>query len=158
MATAKAKVDEIEVLSKMSTTTLGCKPKECIKADKQLYIGRVFGEVGGMKPKEFNGRTSMMFLGVFQARTADGKFYQSEKLYLPGGVSESLEAAFTANDSAATKFGYDLFVSPSEKSPVGYTYSAKSVIKTEASDRLKDMESELGEVEIPKIASAIPKA
>lgn len=143
-----AKKDEVQILTKMSTATLGL--KGTVGRDGQTFLCRIFGEVNGTKVKEFNGRNSTMFLGQFLALDEDGTEFASEKLYLPGGVSESLEAAVEKSMGEPVKFGYDIFAGPSEKSPVGYVYSAKVVIKTEQSNRLVEMAKELAGTALPK--------
>lgn len=145
-----AKKDETQILTKMSVATLGL--KGTVGRDGQTFLCRIYGEVNGTKAKEFNGRTSIMFLGQFNAVDEEGTEFTSEKLYLPGGVSESLEAAVEKSMGEPVKFGYDIYSGPSEKSPVGYVYSAKVVIKTEQSNRLAEMSKELGTTPLPKNA------
>ena len=131
-------------LPKMQLRTLGCNGKDAVKQEKPVYMCRIFGEAQDVKTKEArSGDTYSYFVGEFRAINAGNEQFQSGILFLPGKLHETVEAAIKAAGGKGVKFAYDISSIPDEKSSVGYQYGAKSLIKTEASDRLEELTAEL---------------
>jgi len=130
-------------LAGMTMKKMGCDPKEAIRQKGPVFMARIYGEAAALKTKESkSGDVYSYLIGTFAAITAGGEKYVADKLFLPGGLLENIEAALAAADTHAVQFGYDIFAQPDD-GPIGYRYAAKTVIKSEAADRLKAMEDSL---------------
>lgn len=139
-----------ETLAEMSIKAMKCSPKEAIKQEKTVFMARVFGEVADVKTKERrDGSVYTVLLGDFVGVKADNTEYESEKLILPGGIQESVLAAVKAAEGKPIQFGYDISSTVDEGSTVGYKYAAKTIIKTEAHDRLAKMSEGLQAMPMP---------
>lgn len=119
---------------------------------------RVIGVANELLEKEArSGQPYKQLIGDFQMLNAAGERYTSNKLFLPGTIMENVEAALKAAAGAPVKFAYDIVARPDNDSSLGYVYGAKSLIKTEASDLMAEMEREVGELKVPAELKA-PKA
>ena len=148
---AKNETPEWAPLPQMTLKKLGCDPKEAVRKEETIYMGRVFGEASSMKTKEAkNGDLYSYLVGEFRAINNEGKKFEAQKLFLPGGILEQIEAALTAADGKPVQFGYDIYATPDDNS-VGYRYAAKTLLKSEASDRLTEITKAL---ESKKVDSA----
>lgn len=132
---------EFAPLAQMTLKGIGCKPLEAVKKSAVVFMARIFGEVSDVKTKEArNGDAYSYFVGEFRAIGPDEKTkFESGKLFLPGGLFETIEGEFKAGGGKAVQFGYDIYSTPDDKSSTGYRYAARTIIKTASSDRLKAM-------------------
>jgi hypothetical protein len=140
---------EMEPIGEMTLKAMGCNAKEAVKQDKSVFMARIFGEVAGVKVKERrSGDTYSILLGQFRGETAEKRF-ESERLILPGYIHDTVTAQLESAQGKAVKFGYDIFSTPDDKSTTGYKFAAKTIIKTEASDRLAEMSGEIESKPLP---------
>lgn len=124
----------------------GCDAKEAIRQNTTVFMCRVFGEAAALKTKEArNGDTYSYLVGEFRIINSEGKGFESGKLFLPGGIMEQIEAALKAAEGRAVQFGYDVFSTVDVGTSIGYRYAAKSLLKTEASDRLATITEQVGD-------------
>lgn len=152
----------VVALGQMTFKACGWEPKRAIKEEKKVYLGRVFGEAASYKTKEArNGDTYNYLIGEFRATGLnEGKpcFYESGKLFLPTGAMEQVEAALKTANGGAVKFAYDVFVAPDDKVTIGYRYGFKTLIKTEASNRLADLTADMNDIAAPEEEKAATTA
>ena len=143
MASKKQEVEERPEylpLAQMTIKAIGCNPKEAIKQGKQVFMAKIFGEASEVKTKTArSGDPYSYLLGDFRAVNGEGLGFEASKLFLPGGIFEQIEAALNQNKGSSVQFGYDIYSILDEKSSVGYRYSAKQLMKTEASTRMEEM-------------------
>lgn len=126
-----------EPIATMSVKKMGCDARDAIKAEGAVYMCRIYGEAVDMKTKESrNGDPYSYFVGTFRAITAEGKAFESEKLFLPGTLAETIEAQLKTSDGAGVQFGWDLFATPDDSLSIGYRYAAKTLLKPEVTERL----------------------
>ena len=138
----------ITPLSQLSMKNLG-DPKQ--GRTKSMFLGRIFGQCTAVKTKESRGGDPYSYLvGDFQAVSSDNKVYSTEKMYLPGALLEQIESTWKAGGEAPVEFAYDMFSNPDDKSATGYRYAAKTLLKTETTDRLAAMAKELEGKALPK--------
>ncbi len=149
------KASEVTSLRNLTIAGMGAKPKACINnGNKPVYMGRIFGVVNDIKYKEDkNNKLQAQFVGSFQGVNADGEVFESERLYLPGTIAEGVEGQHKSAGGAPVQFGFDIVAMESDKSPVGYAYSVKALIKTEASDKLAEMANAMAEIPLPAAAT-----
>jgi len=146
-------------IAQLTIKAIGGDGKKAIKDEKQVYMGRIYGEVSEIKIKEArSGETYKLILGEFRGVNAAGEGFESNKLMLPGTLLEQLEAKLKTADGNAIKFGYDIFSNPDEKSTIGYSYAYKQIIKTEAHDRLQAMTAEVSAAPMPMTTKAVDKS
>lgn len=137
-----------QFLSQMSVKNLG-NPKD--GRERATFLGRIFGQCTAVKTKESrSGDTYQYLVGDFKGIGSNGVTYTTEKLYLPAGLLEQIESTWKSGGEAPVEFAYDIFSNPDEKSAVGYRYAAKSLLKTETTNRLAAMEQELNSKSMPK--------
>lgn len=144
MASKKEKSEEGNLVPQLTFKKAAFDPKECIRQKKQVYLGSVFGEMAGLKVKEAkSGDTYTILIGQFRiVNEVNKEMYESEKAILPGSIQETLEATFNSGGSKPVVFGYDVYATPSDNT-VGYQYAVKTLIKSEASDRLTEIQAEI---------------
>lgn len=143
---------EVTPVAQMTMKTLG-NPKD--GRQKSTFLGRVFGQCTGVKTKESRSGDPYQYLvGQFQGVGNDGAIYSTEKLFLPAGLLEGIEATWKSGGEAPVEFAYDIFSNPDDKSATGYRYAAKSLLKTETTDRLTAMAKELEDKAMPKAEKA----
>ena len=152
-------------LPQMTIKNCGADPKDAIRQNKQVFCCRIFGEATAAKTKEArNGDAYTYLIGTFRAQRpatpqekkdtgSDIVVYDSEKLFLPGGIQEKIESQLTASQGKPVQFGYDIFSTPDSNVSVGYRYAASSVVETAQSDRLQAMESEAAKKPLPGMAA-----
>jgi hypothetical protein len=75
------------------------------------------------------------FVGV---NLQDGTEYRSGKLFLPGGIHETIESAVKNNEGKAVKFGLEVR-SVVAANPIGYSYQAVQLLKPEGSDPMDEL-------------------
>src|SRR5438105_3433746 len=101
---------EYSPVAQITMAKIGCKPKEAIKQDKTVFMCRVFGEAVQLKTKEArSGDMYSYLLGEFRAVNSDGAKFETEKLFLPGGILESIETALKSSGDKPVQFAYDIF-------------------------------------------------
>jgi hypothetical protein len=149
MATKKAANEskpEWQPIPKMALKAMGSNGKEAVKQGKNVYMGRIYGEAQAVKTKENRSGDMYSYLvGEFRSINGNGEKFESGILYLPGKLFETVESMLKSADGKAVRFAYDIYSTVDEKSSVGYSYAAKTLIKTEASNRLEEMTAELTE-------------
>jgi hypothetical protein len=154
MATKKAETTEGQEwspLAALNVKNCGCDPKIAVRNDKTTYLLRIWGEVSSIKTKENrSGDMYSYMIGAFRAVRADGAKFESEKLFLPGGIFEQVEGAYKAGGEAPVQFAYDIFSQVDADSSLGYRYAAKSLAKPESSSRLDAMSQEIMKKAAPK--------
>lgn len=138
-------------LPQMTFKKMGCDPKDAVRKEQSVYMCRVFGEASDMKTKEAkNGDLYSYLVGEFRGISSEGKKFEAQKLFLPGGILEQIEAALKAANGKPVQFGYDVYATPDDNS-VGYRYAAKTLLKSEASDRLTEITKALSEKKPEKV-------
>src|SRR5574337_473796 len=111
---------------------------------------RSFGEAAAVKSKEAkNGDVYSYLIGEFRAVNNEGAKFEAEKLFLPGGIMEKIEASLNQADGKAVQFGYDIYSTPDDSVTVGYRYAAQSVLATQATDRLATLAKSLDAKPLP---------
>jgi hypothetical protein len=63
---------------------------------------------------------------------------------------EEIESSLKSAQGSAVTFGYDIYSVEDKDSSTGYKYAAKSLVKTEAQDRIKELSKNLESRPIPK--------
>lgn len=135
---------QLTALTKMGITYMQMTGKEAVKQGKSVFMCRIYGEATDSKTKEDRtGRPYTYLIGQFRGVNNKGEEFESEKLFLPDGIMEKVLSQLAQAEGAPVKFGYDITSAVNDKSSVGYNYVATTIIKTETSDRLKDMEASL---------------
>lgn len=153
MATKTKETEKLEwsPLPQMNIKKCGGDPKQAIRDGKQTFMCRIYGEATDVKTKEARSGDAYTYLvGAFRGIGPDGTKYESDKLFLPGGIQESVEASYKAGGEKPVTFAYDIFANEDKDSSVGYRYAAKALMKTEASSRLDAMSQEIGGKALPK--------
>lgn len=131
---------EFKPLSRITVAMIGGKPKEAIKQDSQVFVGRFFGEAHQHFSKELKSGGFMNYLiGEFRAVNPEGGKFQSSKLAVAESILEPIQAMLRTSDGNPVQFAFDLYANPSEKSPVGYDYAMKPLVETEAANRIEKM-------------------
>jgi hypothetical protein len=139
------------VIRQMSIKEIGSDPKDAIRSGKQVYMGRVWGEAAAVVSKEDRkGQIYHFAVGEFRARNNKGEEFESDKLFLPGSISDKLfaEIRVAEGEKKSLAFGFDVFSNP-DNSSLGYSYSSRSILKTAVTDRLKAMSEELAAIPMP---------
>lgn len=150
-AEKQSKAGEVIPLAQMAMKNIG-NPKD--GRTKSTFIGRVYGQVTAVKSKEGrNGDPYQYLVGQFQAVGSDGKQYSTEKLFLPGGIMEGIEAQWVSGGQAPVEFAFDVFSNPDNESATGYRYACKTLLKLETTDRINAMSKELEGKPLPKTAA-----
>lgn len=146
-----AEKPEWSPLGDMTIKKIGADPKDAIRQNATVFMGRIFGEASALKTKDAkNGDVYQYLIGDFRAVNAKGDKYESTKLFLPGRLLEEIEAALNSTGQPV-EFGYDIFATLDESSSVGYKYAVKTVVKTEASDRVSKMAASVMAKPMPKV-------
>lgn len=145
---------EWQPLGDMSLKKMGCDPKDAIRQNGNVYMARVFGEATALKSKEAkSGDVYAYLIGDFRGVNSKGEKYESTKLFLPERLREEIESALTST-GMPVEFGYDIYSTVDESSSVGYKYAAKSVIKTETSNRVEKLAASVMAKPMPKASEA----
>jgi hypothetical protein len=149
---------EFTPLPQITIKALGGDGKDAIRANEgkggTVFMCRIYGEIADIKTKEARtGDVYDYFIGEFRAVDAEGKGYESSKLFLPSTIKEPLQGALGVSDGKPVKFGFDIFANPDNKTTIGYRYATKGLVKTEASDRLVEMGAALAEMPLPTMAA-----
>lgn len=147
-------------IAQMTIKKLGADPKDAVRKDTTVFLCRIYGEATAKKTKEArSGDVYSYLVGEFRAENAAGEKFESEKLFLPASIQESVESQLSAAEGKAVQFGYEIFSGPDDKVSVGYRYAARAIFKTQASDRLAQMTAALGKMDADKPkaeAAAVP--
>ncbi len=141
------KVAEPTWISKMTVKGLGCVPAG-VGAGEKKRLCVIYGKADGIKTGEDkrDGRIWSCLTGSFAGFNLTTKEqFRSGKLFLPGGIHEVIENAVRkVNDGEGSgglsvKFGLEIMTVKAEN-PIGYTYQAVSVVPTEETDELSELE------------------
>ena len=144
-------MSESKTIPQMTIKKLDVDPREAFATKSpSMYLCRIFGQATGIKTKEARSGDPYSYLvGEFSAVNNKGEAFDSEKLFLPASIQESVESQLKAANGAAVRFGYDIFACYDDKVSVGYRYAAKAVVKTEASNVIAEMAKELANIPLP---------
>lgn len=132
------------LITKMSVSKLNCIPSACKTIDKPVRLCVIFGQATGIKQGEDTSRGQIWsaLVGSFEGvNLQTGEVFRSGKLFLPGGIHETVEAAVRAisgQDGMSVKFGLELR-SVKDTNPIGYSYQAINLIPAEAGDELSPL-------------------
>jgi hypothetical protein len=144
--------DSEAYVGKLSIKALGCDPR--LPRDvKQQLLCRIWGKAGSLKVGE-NRTTGDVwtalqgrFEGVNVQEGSDdyGKQLASGKLFLPGGIQDTIEAALHeientsgGTESAAIIFALEIY-SVTANNPIGYSYLAKNLVPNQKQDELAEL-------------------
>lgn len=131
-------------LAQMTLKAMDCDPKEAIRQRKPVFMAKIFGEAQEVKTKMGkSGDPYSYLIGDFRGWNSNGEGFESNKLQLPKSIQEIPEAALNSSDGKAVTFGYEIYSVEDAKSPVGYKYAAKTLVKTEAQDRLEALTQQM---------------
>lgn len=160
--TAENAHQEITILTKMSTRTIGAKPTRVVdqKEDKPLPLYHVYGKARGTKLKEGNdGQMTTAILGNFEAVNLDGgEVFRSGVLYLPAGISDILETAVAKlkDDADSVDFALEICATKAQNK-IGYSYVARPLLKPQASDDLSQLRELISAARPKQLTGAAPK-
>jgi len=141
----------------MSMKKMGCDPKDAIRQSANVYMCRIFGEATAIKTKDAkSGDVYSYLIGDFRGVNAKGEKFESTKLFLPERLKEEIESALSSTGNPV-EFGYDIYATVDESSSVGYKYAAKSVIKTEVSNRVEKLAASVMAKPMPKATESAKK-
>lgn len=127
----------------INVKTGGANPRDAVRgskdtADKAVFMLRIWGVIMGVKSFEDkkDGNLKYVFVGEFMAQNEAGALYSSEKMFCFKAMEDKFRAAYESGGERSIEFAYDISAVTDAKSSTGYSYLAKSVIPTVASDRL----------------------
>lgn len=148
-----------KIVSKNVThKTGGPDPRDVKKDSPPLFMCRLTGVLESVK--SFEDRTGTMktvFVGDFFATGADGKLYQSEKMYVFKQLEEKLAGAWKSGGELAQEFSYDVFALFDEKSATRYVYQARPCVPTATNDRLAHLMEKVNAVPLPTVSAEAGK-
>ncbi len=135
------------IIAKMSMKALETVPQKVASGDKNsLAMARVYGIASGIKgfTNGQTGEVAFALMGDFEGVNIEtGKVFRSGKLFLPGGIHESLTGPFMADDPVTSlKFALEFEVVKAGN-PAGYTWRAKPLIAAAQNDPLASLRDEL---------------
>ena len=131
------------ILTKMTLKGMGCKPAQAASDGKRVPLARIYGYAAGVKAKEDStGNVHQAIIGQFEGVNLNtGEVFRSGVLYLPGGIHELL-AKPAAENNANVQFALEIHAIPAGN-PIGYSYSAKSLLPVTARGPLDDLRTTL---------------
>lgn len=143
-----------KLISKVSLKNIGLDKnelREIAKTGGQAM--RIGGTVTGYELGEGDNGAWVRFKGIFKAiNCVTGEEFSSGCAFVPDVVGDMVKGAFDAgqeNKITAMQMAFDVFVDASEKSAVGYTFSAKNLLQKDETDPLSLLMNSL-----PKLAIA----
>lgn len=141
--TAGAAPQGAEYLTKLTLKGMGCRPGRAAADGKKVALARVFGIATEVKAKEdAKGQIFEAISGTFEGVNLEtGESFRSGLLFLPGGLHETVTAQLRQGP-AAVKFSLEISAIPASN-PIGYSYSAKSLIPDIGQDALADLRQAL---------------
>lgn len=133
------KSDSAEFLTKLTLKAIGCNPRRAATEVKKVPLAHIFGIATGTKVKtDTKGDSFEAIEGNFEAvNLATGAVYRSGLLFLPGGIHETVTKQLQ-EPGRSVQFALEISAIPASN-PIGYSYSAKSLIKEEGADPLAAM-------------------
>ena len=142
-----------EFLTKLTLKAIGCNPRIAATEGKKVPLARIYGIATGIKTKiDPKGDTFEAIEGSFEAvNLKTGEVYRSGLLFLPGGIHETLTGSLKKGGEGTTiRFGLEVSAIPASN-PIGYSYSAKSLIPDAGDDLLADMRKSAMSLPAPKV-------
>lgn len=153
---AESKTATPTIISKLSVKTVGTDPKEAIKQGKAVPLARFWGIAESTKfvVNRQTGDTNTAIIGTFRGMNlATGEVFESGVLYLPAGIHDQLSGPLLRQkespDAQPIRFGVEVSATPASN-PVGYTYTAKPLMRPQGVDPLAEMEAEVNLRALPK--------
>lgn len=158
--------DPVGVISTLNIKKLGCDPASAVAAKKTIDLCRVWGFVTGIKaginPRD--GTQMVALTGDFMGLNLEtGEISRSGRLFLPGGIHETLTAPFLnlkeGDDAPRLRFGFTIASFPST-APIGYSYKATPFEKPSEDDPLAELSKAafaLGRPERKALAAPVKK-
>jgi len=143
--------DEVaaEILAKISPSkVMGENPKKFAPAEgaKDVDLYTVYGVASGVKTGSTQYGAWEALTGMFEAvRSTDGRRFQSGVCFLPGAAGVmalgALKATKEKDPDATIRFGLLIGLKYSDV-PIGYEFTAKSIVKVEQADLLADLRAQ----------------
>lgn len=148
-----------ELVSKITTKTV-CEDLRALVKDKDngtnIPLMRIVGNATSMKSGVSNYGEWTKLLGDFICISLlDSKATRSAQLIMPNVAQNLVTAAMMSADTANAAFAFDVIVEVSEKSSVGYTFKAASLIAPSESDPLLMLASQIS-APMPQLAIPAP--
>ena len=138
---------QVELASRLTLRALGCDPSKVLESrdpKAKLAIARIYGTVSrvGTQEDKTTNNAYVFFVGDFEGvNLLDGDSIRSSKLYLPEGVSQTLEhicnQVHEKRRTALVKFAFEIFVTPMDESRTGYGYGVRTLLQPEQTDLLQ---------------------
>jgi hypothetical protein len=137
------------VLTKLTTKTMRCKPALAKVEERTVPMCRISGIARGIKPAVgTNGETVYGLTGNFRGTNIQtGEVFYSGVCYLPGGVHEmildpldDLLANESTKSGAALNFAFDIFARPSDNA-AGYEYTAVNLAPASRADPFAEIDA-----------------
>ena len=147
-----AETASAEFLTKLTLKGIGCNPRIAATENKKVALARIYGVATGIKTKvDPKGDVFEAIEGSFEAvNLKTGEVYRSGLLFLPGGIHETLTGSLKkGGDGATIRFGLEVSAIPASN-PIGYSYSARSLIPDAGDDLLADMRKSVMSLPAPK--------
>lgn len=135
----------VGILSTMNVKKLNCDPAIAVAQKKSIDLCRIWGFVtdikAGVNPRD--GSQMIALVGDFMGVNLEtGEMARSGRLFLPGGIHETLAAPFQGlkddDDKPRLKFGFTIASFPST-APIGYSYKATPFEKPSDDDPLAEL-------------------
>lgn len=156
----------MSILTKMSVSTMGCKPKVASTEEREIALARIAGRASGIKTTEGRGGDATYALtGAFRGKNLqNGLEFQAAVLYLPGGIQElilgplddalagSEDGTRKADPNASVDFAFDIIAFPAAN-PIGYSYRAIDLVPAARVDPLADLMAQVGQRPLPQLAA-----
>lgn len=156
-------------INKMSVKALGARPNAVVAegAPSPYPLVRIFGRANGIKTGEdTTGNVWTALTGSFEGiNLQNGESFRSGKLFLPGGIQEVVESAVQEiaaaakagkqTDDLSIVFGLEI-ASVRATNPIGYSYQAMNLIKTEKSDELSELRKAISSIPTRGTVPALP--
>lgn len=146
-------------LPSLSTKTMGFTAKELRKIVDGKPGAQFLFRVGGIVVEKFTGESKQgaweAIKGIFTALAYDSKAYQSTVAFLPGSAIKKI-ADQLDQGVLEVQFLYDIYVTESEKSGVGYSYMIEPVLSDDAVKKMESLSSRVLGGKLPTLAIAAP--
>ncbi len=132
----------MEILKKITISTVNKLSGTRKDVTARKHTMRVVGICRSVAVKETPYGVGYGFRGDVTAVNENGEEFRSGVCYLPSPIDEMLYSQVKAieeagDKNAAVEYAFDIFVAPSDKSPVGYSYEMVPLISVEQSDPMK---------------------
>lgn len=136
------------IVAKLSVKTMGCNAAAVkgMPEGQKAELCRIYGMVMDVEQKEDKfkeGAFVTKFQGTFEGINLEtGEIFRSGVLYLPAGISETMEAAFKQiqlqDKTAQVQFAFEIR-SVKAGNPIGYSYEAQAIRRPSKDDPLAEL-------------------